>query len=230
MEYANPIVRGTFVRRLNRFAAEAVIGGETQLVHVKNTGRLKQLLVPGAEVWLEAASQPARKTQYSLISVRSKDIIVNIDSQAPAAVVEEALRAGKVKEIGHVRFLKREAAYGGSRFDFYYEADGRKGYIEVKGVTLANGDTALFPDAPTARGTKHVLELAEAVERGYEGAVLFLVQMKGCRRFKPHAEMDKAFAEALEQAARRGVRVLAYDSEVTESAIVFGEPLEVAIR
>jgi len=135
-----------------------------------------------------------------------------------------------VKEIGEGRTIRRAAGSGNSRFDFYYETGERKGFIEVKGVTLAQDGVALFPDAPTARGTKHVLELAEAVERGYEGVALFLVQMKGCRRFTPHAEMDPAFAEALERAARRGVRVLAYDSEVTASAIVFGEPLEVAIH
>jgi len=229
MEYANT-VRGTFVRRLNRFAAEVELEGKTERVHVKNTGRLKELLVPGAEVVLETASRADRKTKHSLIAVRKNDAFVNVDSQIPSAVVEEALRAGKVKEIGEVRTIRREAVYGNSRFDFYYETGERKGFIEVKGVTLAQDGVALFPDAPTARGTKHVLELAEAVERGYEGVALFLVQMKGCRRFAPHAEMDPAFAEALERAARRGVRVLAYDSEVTASAIVFGEPLEVAIH
>jgi len=229
MEYANT-VRGTFMRRLNRFAAEVELDGKTELVHVKNTGRLKQLLVPGAEVWLEMAVHAARKTKHSLIAVRKDGMIVNIDSQAPSVVAEEALRAGKIEEIGHVRTIRRETAFGSSRFDFYFEDEGRKGFIEVKGVTLAEGDTAMFPDAPTERGTKHVLELARAVACGYEGVVLFLVQMKGCRRFRPHAEMDKAFAAALREAAGRGVRVLAYDAEATGSALVFGEPLAVALE
>lgn len=226
MNYGNT-VRGTFVRRLNRFAAEVDLDGKTEPVHVKNTARLKELLVPGAEVCLEAARNADRKYNDSLISVRKNGILVNIDSQAPNTVVEEALRAGKVKEIGEVRTLKREAVYGQSRFDFYYEGDGRKGFIEVKGVTLVKGDTAMFPDAPTKRGTKHVQELAEAADSGYDNAILFLVQMQGCRRFTPNAEMDGAFAEALKQAAQRGIRVLAYDARVDESAITFGEPLPV---
>jgi sugar fermentation stimulation protein A len=228
MNYGN-VVRGTFVRRLNRFAAEVEMDGKTKPVHVKNTARLKELLVPGAEVCLEAARNADRKYSYSLISVWKNGTLVNIDSQAPNAVVEEALRQGKVKEIGEVRSLKREAVYGQSRFDFYYEADGRKGFIEVKGVTLVKGDTAMFPDAPTKRGAKHVLELADAADSGFENAVLFLVQMQGCRRFTPHAGMDGAFAEALKHAAQRGVRVLAYDARVAESAITFGEPLPVTI-
>ena len=222
-------VRGIFVRRLNRFAAEVEIDGKTEPVHIKNTGRLKELLVPGAEVWLEASRTAGRKYNYSLISVRKNGILVNIDSQAPNTVVEEALREGKVKEIGEVRTLKREVVYGQSRFDFYYEEDGRKGFIEVKGVTLAKGDTAMFPDAPTKRGTKHVLELADAAADGYENVILFLVQMQGCRRFTPNAEMDGDFAEALKKAVQRGIRVLAYDARVTVSAITFGEPLPVTI-
>jgi len=132
MEYANT-VRGTFVRRLNRFAAEVELEGKTERVHVKNTGRLKELLVPGAEVVLETAGRADRKTKHSLIAVRKSGAFVNIDSQAPSVVVEEALRAGKVKEIGEVRTIRREAAYGNSRFDFYYETDRRQGFIEAKG-------------------------------------------------------------------------------------------------
>ena len=229
MEYANT-VRGTFVRRLNRFAAEVEREGERELVHVKNTGRLKELLLPGAEVVLEKANRADRKTKHSLIAVRKNGAFVNIDSQAPSVVVEEALRAGRVKEIGNVRTIRREAVYGNSRFDFYYEDEGRQGFIEVKGVTLARGDTAMFPDAPTARGTKHALELAEAVKHGYEGMILFLVQMKGCRHFRPNAEMDAAFAEAVKKAAQSSVRVVAYDCAVGASSIVFGEPLAVSIE
>lgn len=228
MQYEH-VVQGRFLRRLNRFAAEVEIGGSIRQVHVKNTGRLKELLVPGAEVCLETARNPNRKYPCSLIAVWKDGVITNIDSQAPNIAVEEALRDGKVGELGALRTLKREAVYGNSRFDFYYERDGRRGFIEVKGVTLVKDGTALFPDAPTKRGTKHVLELAEAAEAGYEGVVFFLVQMQGCRCFAPHAEMDGAFAEALKQAARRGVRVLAYDARVSASSMVIGGPLPVKL-
>jgi len=223
------VVQGRFVRRLNRFAAEVEIGGRAALAHVKNTGRLKELLVPGAELYLETSRNAGRKYAHSLIAVRKDGMLVNIDSQAPNAVVEQALREGKVKEIGDVRTLKREAAYGNSRFDIYYEGDGRKGFIEVKGVTLFKGDTALFPDAPTKRGTKHVQQLAEAAHDGYEGILFFLIQARGCRRFAPNAEMDGEFADAVRQAARRGVRVLAYDASVTESSMAIGKPLQVVL-
>lgn len=228
MEYGQ-IVQGRFIRRMNRFAAEVEMDGRTEPVHVKNTGRLKELLVPGAEVFLEVARSAARKYKHSLVAVRKNGTLVNIDSQAPNTVVEEALRDGKVHELGTLRLWRREAVYGNSRFDFYFEGDGRKGFIEVKGVTLAREDMALFPDAPTTRGTRHVQELVAAADEGYEGVVFFLVQMRGCRRFAPHADLDGAFAEALRNAVRRGVRVLAYDARVSESAIAIGEPLEVAI-
>lgn len=229
MKYSN-VVQGKFVRRLNRFVAEVEIGGAIEQVHVKNTGRLRELLVPGAEVCLEKSRNAARKYRHSLIAVRRGGIYTNIDSQAPNAVVFEALQSGKVQELGAVERLKREVVYGGSRFDLAYERNGREGLMEVKGVTLVKEDTAMFPDAPTQRGTKHVLELIDAVENGYEGVMFFLVQTKGCRRFAPHADMDRAFAEALEEAARRGVLLLAYDAKVTESSIAIGEPLAVTIR
>lgn len=226
MNYSR-VVFGTFVRRLNRFAAEVEIGGRIETVHVKNTGRLKELLVPGACVGLSPSRNEARKYRHSLISVKKGGIWVNIDSHAPNAVVREALENGSVPELAGLEHLKREAVFGQSRFDFGFERNGRKGFMEVKGVTLEKDGTALFPDAPTARGAKHVLELIEAVKEGYEGIVFFLIQMKGCRRFAPHAEMDGPFADALKAATRNGVRILAYDAEVTEASMVIGEPLPV---
>jgi sugar fermentation stimulation protein A len=228
MNYSD-VIRGSFRRRLNRFAAEVEIDGRPEIVHVKNTGRLRELLVPGAPVWLEPSRNPARKYRHSLVAVEQRGVIVNIDSQAPNAVVYEALRDGKLREFGDVRALRREAVYGKSRFDLYVEGDGRNVFIEVKGVTLAKGDLALFPDAPTERGTKHMQELVAAVQAGYGGAVIFLVQRNDCRCFAPNAEMDAPFAEALASAARQGVRVLAYDARVTPSSMVIGEPLRVDI-
>lgn len=226
MNYAR-VISGTFVRRINRFAAEVDIGGRPETVHVKNTGRLRELLVTGARVCLALSQNEARKYRHSLISVEKSGTWVNIDSQAPNTVVHEALRDGKVSELGDLRLLKREAVFGKSRFDLYFERDRQKGFIEVKGVTLEKDGTALFPDAPTARGTKHVLELIEAVKTGYEGIIFFLVQMKGCRRFAPHAEMDAPFADVLKTAFKNGVRVLAYDAEVSANSISIGEPLPI---
>lgn len=218
---------GQFIRRVNRFVAEVRIDGQVERVHVKNTGRLKELLLPDAEVILESSSHPNRKTKYSLIAVKKYDRWVNIDSQVPNAVVYEALKQGKIFDWKDVRLLKREVAYGNSRFDLYFETEQEKGFIEVKGVTLEQDGIALFPDAPTARGAKHVEELANAVGDGYTGVVFFLIQMKGCHAFTPNEMTDKPFAEALQLAAKAGVRILAYDTFVTEDEIVLNRPLEV---
>jgi sugar fermentation stimulation protein A len=220
---------GLFIRRINRFVAEVDIDGSTEKVHVKNTGRLADWLVSGRRVALADAGrdQPRRKTRYYLIAAERQGGWVNIDSQAPNAVIHEALQAGRIVELPSVRSLRREAAFGGSRFDFHFDDGVREGFIEVKGVTLERGGTALFPDAPTARGARHLEELAKAAESGYAAFVIFLVQMEGCLRFAPHEAEDPRFAEALRQAARAGVRILAYDSVVSADEIVIGGPLPV---
>lgn len=228
MNYAT-VIRGTFVRRCNRFVAEVEIDGRCEAVHVKNTGRLRELLEPGTPAFLEDSQNSSRKYRHSLIAVEKNGTLVNIDSQAPNKVVYEALKDGKLKEFGDVRTVKSEAAYGKSRIDLYFESDGPKGFIEVKGVTLAKGGTALFPDAPTERGTKHVLEMIEAAKEGYTAVIFFLAQRKDCRRFAPNAEMDAPFAEALKEAVHHGVRVIAYDAEVTETSLALGDPLPVEI-
>jgi sugar fermentation stimulation protein A len=214
---------------MNRFAAEVEIDGRLETVHVKNTGRLKELLVTEAKVYLEVSRNAARKYRHSLIAVEKDGTIVNIDSQAPNTVVYEALRDGKVNELGEIGTLKREMVYGKSRFDLYFERNGQKGFIEVKGVTLARDAVAMFPDAPTSRGTKHVLELMEAANEGCEGVIFFLVQMKGCRRFILNREMDGSFADALKEAVKNGIRVLVYDAQVSETAIEIGVPLAAEI-
>lgn len=226
MKYGN-IVHGQLQRRVNRFIAEVVVDGALEQVHVKNTGRLKELLLTDTEVLLEVSDRPERKTKYSLIAAAKDGGWVNVDSQAPNPVAFETLKAGRIAEIGLVSCVKREVTYGDSRFDLYYEKDEERGFIEVKGVTLQQECIAMFPDAPTARGTKHVLELAKAVQEGYTGTVLFVVQMQGCREFTPYRDMDPAFADALEEASRQGVRILAYESVVTEQEIVLGGGLPV---
>ena len=178
------MVRGIFYQRLNRFVAEVYIDGQKEKVHVKNTGRLKELLIQNVEVLLEESNDPNRKTKYSLIAVKKGERWVNIDSQAPNTVAYEAILDGKIAEIGTVQKLKKEVKYGDSRFDLYFETQEERGFIEVKGVTLEKDGVAVFPDAPTSRGTKHVLELMKAVEEGYKGIVLFIIQMEGCRFFE----------------------------------------------
>ncbi|MBM7609093.1 sugar fermentation stimulation protein A [Lysinibacillus composti] len=221
------IVHGQFDQRINRFIAEVTIDGGKERVHVKNTGRLKELFLPGADVLLEETNNPNRKTKYSLTAVMKQGRWVNIDSQAPNKVAFEAVRNGKIAEIGEVTAIKREVTYGASRFDLYFEQGDQKGFIEVKGVTLEKEGIAMFPDAPTTRGTKHVLELAKAVEEGYKCAILLVVQLKGCQEFVPNRETDPAFADALLQASEAGVQILAYDSVVTEDGLVLDQAIPV---
>ncbi|MGG6310556.1 DNA/RNA nuclease SfsA [Paenibacillus macerans] len=229
MKLYGEVVHGRLIRRVNRFIAEVSVNGIKEQVHVKNTGRLKELLLPDAEVLLEVSGHPNRKTRFSLIAAAKEGGWANVDSQAPNAVAYEALQAGKIAELGSVASVKREVTYGDSRFDLYYEKDGASGFIEIKGVTLERDGIAMFPDAPTSRGTKHVLELAKAVRDGYAGAILFVVQMQGCRGFAPYRDMDAAFADALAQASRQGVRIWAYDAAVTEEEMTLGDPLPVLL-
>lgn len=203
-----------FLRRINRFTAFVELDGQEEMVHVKNTGRCKELLIKGAKVFLEEADKEGRKTKYSLIVVYKGNVLVNMDSQAPNQMAAEALAEGKIAEIGSVDFLKREVKYGNSRFDLYYQQGEKKGFIEVKGITLEEDGIAMFPDAPTKRGTKHLRELIRAKEEGYESAVLFVIQMKGITEFRPNEERDRKFTEALRDAAAAGVKILAYDCGV----------------
>jgi len=226
MKYGE-IIHGLFYKRINRFIAEVCIDGVNERVHIKNTGRLKELFLPDTEVLLERSANPERKTKYSLIAVKKVDQWVNIDSQAPNKVGFEALQAGEISEFGLVDSIRKEVTYGASRFDLYFEQGQQKGFIEVKGVTLERDGVAMFPDAPTARGTKHVLELAKAVQEGYSCAILLVVQLKGCQYFVPNRETDPAFADALVYAANAGVQILAYDTIVKENEIVLNQPIPV---
>ncbi|WP_313525298.1 DNA/RNA nuclease SfsA [Anaerotignum sp.] len=222
MEYKD-MKEAIFLRRTNRFSAFVCLDGEEIQVHVKNTGRCKELLQEGAKVFLEPAINPDRKTKYSLISVYKGDMLVNMDSQAPNQIVAEALAEGRILEIGEVSFLKREVTFGNSRFDLYFEAGERRGFIEVKGATLEEDGICRFPDAPTTRGTKHVQELIHAVEAGYEAYVLFVIQMEGIRAFCPHWERDESFSRALVKAQEAGVKILAYDCKVNVESLYLSE-------
>lgn len=223
MIYDN-ISEAIFLRRLNRFMAEVEVNGEVEQVHVKNTSRCRELLLEGSKVYLEAGSNPNRKTKYSVISVYKGADLYNIDSQVPNKVVFDSLLAGKIKELPLVTYAKREVSYGSSRFDIYYETETTKGFIEVKGVTLEKGGIAMFPDAPTVRGTKHVLELAEGLREGYDNYIFLLLQMNTCDTFRPHHEQDIKFAEALYRGMKQGLKVLVYNSQVTSNSIELFNP------
>lgn len=229
MKYVE-VVQGTFKKRVNRFIAHVEVEGTEQVVHVKNTGRCAELLLPGVPVVLEKAQGgAARKTAYSLIGVYKEGRLINIDSQAPNRVVFEALAGGSVPEIGDIVSLRSEVVFGMSRFDLYWETAEERAFMEVKGVTLETDGVVRFPDAPTIRGTKHVLEMIKAVEAGYKGHLFFLIQMNKARYFEPHAEMDPAFAEALRLAAASGVQIWAYDSEVAPDTLRLGSPVEIRL-
>lgn len=226
-------VEGRFLHRPNRFIAVVDIGGTEETVHVKNTGRCAELLVPGARVVLEQAAPGApRRTAYSLIAVYKGALLINMDSQAPNRVVLEAALSGQLDSMAGepLAAVRPEMRFGGSRFDLYWETvSGVKAFMEVKGVTLEQDGIVRFPDAPTARGTRHVLEMVEAVKAGYRGHLLFLIQMTGVSRFEPNEVMDPAFAQALRVAAGSGVQVLAYDTVVTPDSMVLGKPVEVVL-
>ena len=226
MEYGN-MVEARFLRRINRFTAFVELNGREEMVHVKNTGRCKELLIEGARVFLEEADKEERKTKYSLIAVYKGDMLVNMDSQAPNQMAAEALAEGKIEEIGEVDFLKREVNYENSRFDLFYQKGEKKGFIEVKGVTLEENGIAKFPDAPTERGAKHLRELIKAKEEGYEAAALFVIQMKGVQEFRPNEERDKNFTAALKEAAKAGVKILAYDCRVQVGKVYIDQKVPV---
>lgn len=220
-------VRGRFLRRLNRFLAEVEIDGKIERCHVKNTGRLRELLMPGANVLCEVHDDPARKTRYSMTMVWSDETLVSIDSQAPNAAAYQFVEGSGLGFVPDV--LRREVRWGGSRFDLYYEAKGRRGFVEVKGVTLLQEGVARFPDAPTERGAKHLRGLLQAVEEGYEAFVLFVIQREDARAFTPNEASDPAFCAALREAAAGGVRVLAVRCRVTEEGIKIAAPVEVRL-
>jgi sugar fermentation stimulation protein A len=226
------IREAVFLERPNRFVAHVLLDGEIRKVHVKNTGRCKELLQEGVTVFLEdhTGKDNVRKTEYSLVAVEKKDQglesgsrIVNMDSQAPNRVVGEALTGGTINLPGLVYpliLVKPESTFGASRFDFYVEdCAGNKAYLEVKGVTLETGGIVRFPDAPTERGVKHVYELGCAAEQGYLAYLIFVIQMKDVLRFEPNDETHPAFGEALQSVRDRGVVILAYDCDITADSM-----------
>lgn len=227
MKYEH-IVEGRFLERPNRFIAYVAIGGKREKVHVKNTGRCRELLQDDAQVFLSYSDNESRSTAYDLVAVKKGDRMVNMDSQAPNVVVKEWLKVGETHPVfGNITYVKTETTYQNSRFDFYVECDERKLFIEVKGVTLENDGEVRFPDAPSERAVKHVEELVKARQDGYEVYVLFVIQMQGVKCFMPNDKTDPKFAKALWEARKQGVNILAYDCKVTKDSMEIGEPVPV---
>ena len=210
---------GIFLARPNRFIAHVEIDGQTEIVHVKNTGRCRELLPAGAAVWCQKSDNPSRKTKYDLITVRKGSRLINMDSQAPNIAAKEWLLSGGLGDLEDVR---AETKHGDSRFDFAFTLNGKKCFLEVKGVTLENDGICAFPDAPTQRGAKHLRGLRKCAEDGYGAYVLFVIQMSDVKHLHPNDVTDPDFGAALREAAAAGVQVLAVDCAVTEDSMTIG--------
>jgi len=226
MKYEN-IVPAVFLDRPNRFIAHVEINGEPEICHVKNTGRCRELLLPGTAVYVQRSSNPLRKTAYDLIAVRKGERLINMDSAAPNAVFGEWLREGC---LGAVNEVRSEVTHGDSRFDYAFRLDGRPCFAEVKGCTLEEDGVARFPDAPTERGVKHLHGLIRAVAEGYGAFLVVVIQMRGIRFFEPNWATHAAFGEAMRQAQAAGVRLLALDCEVTPAELRIADPVEIRLQ
>lgn len=225
IRYPN-MVEGRFLSRPNRFIAHVEIAGREEICHVKNTGRCRELLQPGVTVWCQHHDDPKRKTAWSLITVQKGERLVNMDSQIPNKLAYDYVKNGGLGFVPEL--VKAEQVYDKSRFDLYYEAGERRGFVEVKGVTLEEDGVSRFPDAPTERGQKHLQELQKAVSEGYEAWALFVIQMEGIQKMEPNRPRDPGFADALAEAAGHGVHVRAVQCRVTPDTLdVIGEiPVE----
>ena len=226
MNYSD-VVPGRFLDRPNRFVAHVELMGKTETVHVKNTGRCRELLVPGARVYCQHLEHPGRKTKYDLIAVEKNGRLINMDSQAPNAAAGEWLRGGG---LGEVQNLRAETVHADSRFDFSFTLGGRQCFLEVKGVTLEQDGVCAFPDAPTLRGSKHLRGLADAAREGYGAYVLFVIQMENVRFLRPNDATDPDFTAALRQAAAAGVQVLAHSCAVTPDSMTITGPVPVELQ
>ena len=226
MHYPN-ITSGRFLSRPNRFIAQVEIGGREETCHVKNTGRCRELLVPGAIVYLTASDNPERKTKYDLVAVEKGSRLINMDSQAPNKVVQEWLEQGGLPGLTRIQ---PEYRYDQSRFDFYLQQGSQKAFLEVKGVTLEDRGVVRFPDAPTARGAKHLHELIRASQEGYGAYVFLVIQMENVDHFEPNWKTDPDFGQALLEAQEAGVQILAYDCQVAPASLSIGKKVPVQIK
>lgn len=227
----NNIVKALFKNRPNRFIAECDINNENVIVHVKNTGRCRELLTNNANVFLEYFPDTLRKTKFDLISVYKGERLINMDSQVPNKVVYEAVNGGKniLSLDNPITYIKMEQKYKQSRFDIYAESNNNKIFIEVKGVTLEENNIAMFPDAPTERGIKHIHELVDAYENGYMAYIIFVIQMENVKYFTPNYKTHKEFGEALKYASSKGVKILAYDCIISKDSITLNNQVDIKL-
>ena len=225
MRYEN-MTPGIFLSRPNRFIAHIEIDGAVEICHVKNTGRCRELLVPGCTVWCQRSDNPNRKTKFDLIAVQKGDRLINMDSQAPNKAAGEWLASGGLGEISE---LRPEVKHGDSRYDFSFIKDGKRCFLEVKGCTLEEDGVCAFPDAPTERGAKHIRGLTEAAQAGYGAYILFVIQMSDVKYIRPHDETDPAFGAALREAAQNGVHILAMDCAITPDTMEIRLPVLVKL-
>lgn len=231
MKYNN-IKKAVFLQRPNRFIAECNLEGKIINVHVRNTGRCRELLIPGCKVYLEEDLRASRKTQHTLVAVEKSGTMINMDSLAPNKAFREAIMSEHIQLPGFeapYTLLKAETRFRDSRFDFYMESETQKAYIEVKGVTLETDKIAMFPDAPTERGIKHIYELCRAAREDYLAYLVFVIQMKKIKYLTPNWETHSEFGQALEMAKKSGVTILAYDCYVTPNEMYLDKPIEVKI-
>ena len=226
MKYDN-IVEACFINRPNRFIANILVDGEEKVCHVKNTGRCKELLAGKPTIYVQHFDSPTRKTAYDLIAVQKGDRLINMDSVAPNKVFGEYLASGA---LGFVpSYMKAECTHGDSRFDYYFEHDGKKAFAEVKGVTLEEDGIVRFPDAPTERGLKHLRGLMECVKEGYEAYAVFIIQMEDVKHFEPNYKTHREFGELLKEAQEKGVKIIAIDCHVTPDTLTAGKPVEICL-
>ena len=230
MVYKN-ILKATFKNRPNRFIAECIIDNQEVVVHVKNTGRCRELLVPDTEVYLEYFPETSRKTKYDLITVNKQGRLINMDSAAPNKVIYESLNLGKniLNNNEPLTYVKMEQKYKQSRFDVYAETNNSKIFAEIKGVTLEEDNIVMFPDAPTERGVKHIMELIDAKENGFDAHIIFIIQMENPAYFTPNYKTHKEFGEALKLAQNKGVNISAWDCLITENSITLNKQVNIIL-
>lgn len=230
MKYNKEIIKAEFINRPNRFYSTVRVNEEEIKVHVPNTGRCKEILIPGCTVFLREETNPTRKTPYDLIAVYKGEKLISIDSHIPNKVIDEALKNKKVEGLEKYNNILREKTFGKSRFDFKLSTDeGEEYFLEVKGVTLEENGYSRFPDAPTERGARHLLELVEAKKQRYGAGVMFLIQLEDVNKFSPNDDRDKEFGEALRFAKENGVDIFAYNCIVTEERIEINKPVDIIL-
>ena len=231
MEFDKKIYEGIFIERPNRFNAKVLLNGEELTVHVPNTGRCREILKEGTKIFLREELNPTRKTKYDLIAAMKGDILINIDSQIPNKVVNEALLNRKIDTLHKYSKINREKTYGKSRFDFKLSTEDEKEnyFLEVKGVTLEDNGHCMFPDAPTERGARHILELIEAKKEGYGAGILFLVQLDNVETFSPNDERDPEFGRALRLARENGVDIMVYNCKVDKNMIEIHKKIDIIL-